>query len=129
MALGVVVVDALVDLPQVQVVGSQPPQRLVELAHRDPRVAAVRADLRHQEHRVAAIGNRASHPLFALAPVIFPGIVEEVNAGVYCFVHDAHGFGAVFRVAEVVAAESDDGDAIGMLPEGPRRHGIVGGFS
>ena len=45
--VGVRVVDALVNLPEIEVIGPQALQRLVQLTHRDGRVAPVRADLRH----------------------------------------------------------------------------------
>ena len=115
--LGIVVVDALVNLPEVEIIGPQPPQRLLELPHRDFRVAAVRADLRHQEDRVAAIVDRATHPLFALAFVIFPGVVEKVDARVDRGVDDPHRLGHRLRLSEVISAEADDGDEVGMPSE------------
>jgi len=58
---GIVVVDALVDLPQVQVVGLQAPQRLFELTHRFDPTAAVRADLGHEEHLVPTVRQGLAH--------------------------------------------------------------------
>ena len=51
---GVVVEADAVDLPQVEVVGLEPAQRLVEHLHGQVRAAAVRADLGHEEDLVAA---------------------------------------------------------------------------
>ena len=75
MTLWVVVYTHTMDLPQVQVVGPQTPQRLLELAHGDRRIAAVRADLRHQEDRVPPVGDGAPHAALALPFVVLPGVV------------------------------------------------------
>ena len=50
--VGVVVVDDSVDLPQVEVIGLQPPQRLLEHTEGQRSAPAVRADLGHQEDLV-----------------------------------------------------------------------------
>src|SRR2546425_8850480 len=57
----------LVDLPEVEVVGPQPPQGFVELAEGDRLAAAVRAALRHQEDLVppAALGQGLAHERLA----------------------------------------------------------------
>jgi hypothetical protein len=57
MALRIVVVDAFVHLPEIEMIGPQAPHRFVKLAQRHRGVAPVRADLRHQEDRVPAIGD------------------------------------------------------------------------
>ena len=93
MPVGVVVVHALVYLPEIEIVRAQTPQRLLELTHRDLRVAAMRAHLGHQEDPVAPVVDRLPHALFALAVVILPGVVKKVNAGINGFVNDADGLG------------------------------------
>ena len=113
MTLGVVEVDTLMDLPQVQVIGPQTPQRLLELAHGDRRVAAVRADFRHQEDRVPPIGDGASHPALTLPFVVLPGVVEEVDPGIDRFMNDSHGFGNGPGLAKVIASETDDRNLVG----------------
>ena len=70
--------------------------------------------------RVAAILDRAAHPPLALALVILPRVVEEVDAGVDRFVNDPDGLGDRLRLAEVIAAEADDGHQVGVPPEGRR---------
>ena len=109
--LGVVVVDALVDLPQVEVVGLQALQRLFELPQAHLLVAAVGADLGHQEDLVAPPLESLAHPLLALAVVVLPGVVEEVHAGVDGLVNDGDGFLEGGSVAQAVAAHADDRDA------------------
>src|ERR1051325_1995899 len=54
----IVVVYALVDLPEVEMIGLQPAQRRFELAHRLAAAPAMGADFGHQEHAVAAVGDR-----------------------------------------------------------------------
>jgi hypothetical protein len=113
MALRIVVVDALVNLPEIEMIGPEAPQRFVKLARRHPGVASVRAHLRHQEDRVPAIGDGPSHPALALSVVVLPGVVEEVDARVDRFVNNPHGLGDRLGFAEMKAAETDDGHAIG----------------
>ena len=115
--LRVVVVDALVDLPQVEVVGLQSLQRLVELPQGDLLVAAVGADLGHQEDLVAPTLEGLAHPLLALAVVVLPGVVEEVDAGIDRLVDDGDGFLEGRGVAQAVAAQPDDGDRLLGPPE------------
>ena len=49
---------------------------------------------------------RASHSLFAEAIMVFPGIVEEVHAGVQGLVDNLSGFRVGVYRAEVVSANS-----------------------
>src|SRR5438552_17808197 len=107
MALRVVVVDAFVNLPEIEVVGPKTPQRFIQLTQRNVRVAAVRAHFGHQEHRVPAVRNGASHSPFALAVVIFPGDVEEVYASVDPFMNDPDSLGDRLRDAKAIPAEPD----------------------
>ena len=112
------------NLPQIEVIGPQAPQRFVELAHGDRGVASVRADFGHQEDRLPAIGDRPSHPAFAFSFVILPCVVEEVDAGVDRFVHDPYGLGVRFGFAEMIAAEADDRNQVGM----PRKRAAADRF-
>src|SRR6188474_2171588 len=70
MAVGIVVVHAFVDLPEIEVVGPKPPKRFVELTQRGLPVTTVRAHLGHEEDGIPAISDRPSHAPFALAVVI-----------------------------------------------------------
>ena len=115
--LRIVVVHALVNLPEVEIIGAQASQRLLELAHRHLRVAPMRADLRHQEHLVAPVFNCAAHPLFAVAVVVFPRVVQEIHARVERRVHDAHRLSNGVRHPQVISAETDDGYEVGIASE------------
>src|SRR5215831_19915490 len=69
-AVRVVFIHALVDLPEIEIVGPEPLQRFVQLPHRHPGVSSVSADLGHQEHTVATIRNCAPHPDLAFVLVV-----------------------------------------------------------
>ena len=98
-------------------VGLQALQRLVELPQADLLVAAVRADLGHQEDLVAPALEGLAHPLFALAVVVLPGVVEEVDAGIDRLVNDGDGFLEGRGIAQAVAAQPDDRDRLLGAPE------------
>jgi len=115
-----------VNLPQVEVVGLESPQRLLELPHRDRGVAAVGADLGHEEHAVAAVRNRPAHALFADAVVVLPGVVHERHAGVDRLVHDPNGLANRADLPEVIAADAKDGDPIVVRAERPCCDGLHG---
>ena len=114
--IGVVVVGALVHLPQVKVVGLETLERFVELSHRHPGVAAMRADFRHQEHALAAAGDRAPHPDFALVLVVLPRVVEEGDPGVDRGVHEPNAVAHGLHLAEVIAPEPQRGDGLIGMP-------------
>ena len=70
-------------LPQVEVIGSQAPQGIVEHLHRPHLAAAemVAADLRHQERLVAPAREQLAQEFLGPALMIVPAVVEEVHAG------------------------------------------------
>ncbi len=106
----IVVVDHFVDLPQVEVIGLQPAQRVVQLLERDLFAAAVRADFRHHERAIALSAQRASQALLAHPVVVLPRVVEEVDPVVERFRNDAPGLRLVHHVAERRAADADRRD-------------------
>ena len=105
-------VDALVDLPEIEVVRPQALQRLVQLAHRDRGVAPVRADLRHEKYTFATIADRATQSFLALPLVVLPRVVHESDAGVDGGMNDLHGFARGLDQAEVIAAEPERRDGL-----------------
>ena len=105
--LGIVVEGDAVDLPQVEMIGLQPAQRLFQHLHGEASVAAVRADLGHQEDFVAAALQALAHPVFGFAAVVFPAVVEERDAAVDGLLNESNGGGDVGSVAEVMAAEAE----------------------
>jgi hypothetical protein len=75
--LGLVLVDDLVDLPEVEMIRPQPRQRLLELTHRDLPVAAVRANLGHQEDLVAPALQRVAWYSQALSKKVRPASIAS----------------------------------------------------
>jgi hypothetical protein len=119
-----------VDLPEVEVVGLQAPERLLELADRGLAIAAVRADLGHQEDLVAAAAERFAHEGLAASLVVLPRVVHERDAGVHGLLHEADGLLPAPERAEVEAAETEDADLDTGAAEGTtgdalfRSHGV-----
>ena len=76
--IGIVVVNHFVDLPNVEVIGFQTPQRLFQHLHRYLFVAAMSADLRHQDSFVAAAAERLAKPFFTLPVVILHALSKKL---------------------------------------------------
>ncbi|MFZ1119017.1 MAG: hypothetical protein WAN81_02180, partial [Candidatus Binataceae bacterium] len=107
--------DHLVKLHQVDSIGLQPPQRVVDLFCGRGFVAAI--DFRHQKCLVAiAIAQRLSNPNLALAVVVVPTVVEEIGPTIQRSPHDPDAFGFLHqRAAEVMASDTHDGDTLAGL--------------
>jgi hypothetical protein len=118
----VLVAQHLVVLHEVDAVGAEPPQRLVELPRRLALGAAV--DLRHQEDAVAvAVRERAPHPALALAVVVVPAVVHEGDAAVHRAAHQPLGERRVHVLeGEVPPAEPDRRHPLAGAPERAVRH-------
>ena len=86
-------------------------------ASEDFRVAAVRADLRHEEHLATAAGERLAHAHFTLALVILPRVVHERDAGVDRRMDDADRFTLGPDGDEMKSAEPQRGDEFAGSPE------------
>jgi hypothetical protein len=125
--IGIVVVGAFVHLPQVEMVGLQPPERVFELAHRDLRIPSVGADLGHQEHAIATISDRGAHPDLAFVLVVFPRVVEESHARVNRSVHHANALAGGLDAAQVIPAKRECRNGhVGVAPERTKRnHGAA----
>ena len=68
------------DLPHVEVVGLEALEGFFELLHGDVFFAAVGADLGHDDGLVAFAFEGVPTTFFALAFVVLPGVIEEVDA-------------------------------------------------
>ena len=92
-AIRVVGPGHLVDLPEIEVVGLQPAQALLQLDHRVRRRAVVGAVLGHQEDLVAVaiLRQRHAHAPLRLVVVVLPGVVHEGDAVVDGGVDEADG--------------------------------------
>jgi len=54
------------NLPEIEMVGLKPAQRLLKHSHSEVLIAAVRADLSHQEDAAALALERHTHPVLGL---------------------------------------------------------------
>ncbi len=105
--LGVVVVDDPVDLPEVQVICLEPPERLFEHLQGELPAPPVGADLGHQEDLVAPVPECPPEPVLGLAVVVLPAVVEERDTGVHCLVDEPDGVVHGREIAQVVTADTD----------------------
>src|SRR4029453_12656700 len=75
-------------------------------------------ELRHQKHSLAVpVAQRVPHASLALAVVIIPAVVHEVDAAVDGASNDADAFGRVLGPADVVSAEADGRDFLAGSPK------------
>src|SRR5688572_2005228 len=111
-AVRVLVPDDLVMLHEVDAVGLEPPERLVELPFGGARRAAV--DLRHEERALpVACAQRLAHAPLARAVIVVPGVVHERDAGIDGCTDDPGGQPCVaFLGSEVGTADTDAGDPL-----------------
>ena len=122
-AVRIVETQDLVMLHEIDVVGLQTLQGLLELRLRELLGAAV--DLRHQEGlvAVAALGQRGAHAHLALAVVVVPAVVEEIDAAVERRLDQLDGQRCIDRrLADVGAAEADRRDLLAGAAEWPVEH-------
>ncbi len=115
-AVGILQTNVLVILHQVDDVGLQPLQRLVDLGRRRRLGAAV--ELGHQEDALPiAVAQRVAHAPLALAVVVVPAVVHEGDAAIDGRADDADAFRPILRHADVEAAEPESGHAFTRLAE------------
>src|ERR1700741_1549006 len=70
-------------------------------------VATVRAYLGHEHDLVALTGEGTAEPFFALATVILPGVVEEIDAVIDSLRDDVVGILEAVRRSEMISAETN----------------------
>ena len=125
--LDLFIVLELVDHPKVEVVGLQPPQRLLEHLHRPLAPPArqrvpVRANLRHQENLVPRPLERMPHPLLRAPAVVVPGILEKIHPAFDRPLRDPPGLFNALRRAKRLPADAEHADHFVMPAEFPLRH-------
>lgn len=126
--LGVVEIDDLVDLPDIEVIGLQTAEGILEHAHGHGLAPAVGADLGHEHGLVAPAFQRGAEARLAFAVVIFPGVVEEIDAGLEGLMDDLFRDFRVGRGAEMKSAQAESGDLQAGFAEGLFRDGDAGGL-
>ena len=110
--VGIVVVDHLMELPQVEVIGTEAPQAVVQAPLRA--LVVPLAVLGHEEDLLPSpvLGQRASHQLLGAPVVVVPGVVEERDSLVEGGVHQSDRLRVVLDRSDVPAAEREDRDAL-----------------
>jgi hypothetical protein len=107
--LGVIVVDDLMNLPDVQMIGLQTGKRRIQHAHCSVLVAAMRTDGAHHDDFVSFAFESDSKLLFAEASMKLPGIVENVDPVVDGFGNHIVHLSLISNGAEMEAAHAQDG--------------------
>ena len=106
--VGIIVVDDLVNLPDIEMIRLQTGKGCIEHAHRNVLTGAMRADGAHDDDVVSFAFEGDAKLLFAKAPVKLPGVVEDVDAVVdglgYHIVH----LRLISNSAEMEAAHTQD---------------------
>ena len=104
--VGVVVVDDLVELPEVEVVGLEPAEAVLQV--RLGLLGGPAADLGHEEDLVAAapLGQGLAHPLLGDAVVVVPAVVHEGDAFVDGPLDQPEALLLILVPGAVVAAEA-----------------------
>jgi len=106
---GVIVVDNLVNLPDIEMIGLQTGQRRIQHAHRNVLIGAMRADGAHDDDFVSFAFKGDAKLLFAEASVKLPGIVEDVDAVVDGFGNHIVHLSLIGNGAEMETANAQDG--------------------
>ena len=104
---GVIVVDDLVNLPDIEMIGLQPVQRCLQHTHRSFPIT-VRAGGAHDDNVLSHALESEAKLLFAEASVKLPGIVEDVDAMVDGFGNHTVHFSLIGNGAEMKAAHAQD---------------------
>src|SRR5215470_17683958 len=117
-AVRVGVTNHFVKLKEVEVVGLEATERLVNLA-RGGRLSAP-VDFGHDERLLAiAIAQSFAHPDFALTAVVVPAVVQEIDSIIDASPNDAYGFRlGEFRLAQVKSAEANYRNLFSRAPKG-----------
>src|SRR6202044_1560170 len=106
---GVIVVDDLMNLPDVEVIGAQTGKRRIQHAHRNVLIGTMRTDGAHHDDFVSFAFEGDAKLLFAEASMKLPCIVEDVDAVVDGFGNHSIHLGLISNGAEMEATHAQDG--------------------
>src|ERR1700730_2309400 len=120
----VVVIHNFMDLPQVQMIGLQAPQRLFQLIHGDVFTASVRAHLRHHKRLVAFTFQCHSQAFFAHAVMVFPAVIEKIDPRIQRSRNQLRRFLVFFDRSKVITADSQARNQRTRFPQGPLRDSL-----
>ena len=107
---GIVIECHAVNLPEIEMIGLQPAQRLLEHFRGKCGIAAVCTDLRHQENLIAQAFEPLAHPVLGFAAVILPAVVEESDSAVDCLIANLDGGGLILCIAKMMPAQPKRGN-------------------
>jgi hypothetical protein len=93
------------NLPEIEVVGLQSPQRLLQHFGGEPRFATMRTHLCHQKDFVAPALEALPHPIFRFPTMVFPAVVEERDPAIHGFLDNSNCGRKIGRIAEMMATE------------------------
>ena len=125
----IVVEGDAVHLPQIQVIRLQPIQRLFEHLHRESGVSPMSTDLSHKKDAIAFSFQARAHPVFCLAAMVLPAIVEERDAVIDSLADQAHSSWFVRCRSEMMSAHSEGGNlnaSFAEVTEGNRVTAVLG---
>src|SRR6266852_8811057 len=101
----------IVELQEIDGIGLEAPQRLVNLA--GCAFAGAGVKLGHQESLLAvSVAQGLAHADFAGAAVIVPAVIEEIDAFIERGANDANAFLLVALTAEMVSTQADAGHVL-----------------
>ena len=108
--VGIVIITDGVNLPQIQVIGLQASQGLLEHPHGFIGTAAVRANLGHDKSPIAMAFQASAQEVLGLAIVIFPAVVEKINAGIQGFMDKLDRLVGIFKISKMMSSNSESGN-------------------
>ena len=106
-------------------VGLKATQRLFEHLQGERTVAAMSADLGHDEGFVAPAFQAQAQPGLGFAAIVLPGIVVKGDASVEGAVDNFNGGFLIFRATKMMTAETERGDLDACLAKLSMRDGHV----
>ena len=106
---GVIVVDNLVNLPDIEMIGLQTVQRRIQHAHGGVLTGAMGADGAHDDDFFSFAFEGEAKLLFTETTVKHPGIVEDIDAVVDGFGNHIVHLSLIRDGAEMEAAHTQDG--------------------
>ena len=124
-AVRIVHADDLVHLHQIDMIGLEPLERLLDLMGGGLLITPI--DFGHQENLLpVAISQGFAHTHFAVAVVIIPAVVHEVDAVVDGRANEANSLGIVLWIPDVIPAQPDNRDLLAGAAEYAVLHRVLG---
>src|SRR5258706_7557576 len=105
-----------VELEKIDVIGLEAAERFIDLRGRG--LPGLAVDLGHEEgFQAVAVAERLTHADLAVTAIVVPAVVEEIDATVEGRADDFDALLFVGLHADVIAAETDEGNALAGTAE------------